>query len=491
MTKFIPPRSALHSLQHYRIQESTGWNLSPTLSLIVNVSGLLLLVTAPVWLYGLFAVYEEEMSIPLMTATWAAALILLINYVLVMYCSRQHPSLRRLMAVGLLAKVAAAGLYIIMVVRLYNYVADMTHYFSSAQTLAITYQQTGVLTFPDPLFGINFPPFLAQCIFAMTGISLPVAMLVFASMSYWGAYFLYRAFCISVPGAMRPDLLATLIFLLPSCIFWTASVSKDAVMMLGSGIATYGFAHVQHRVGLRGYVLLVAGLAIIMTVRPHMAGILVIAFIVPHLLGANRTGLRGFAMKVIGLPALVALAWFLVAQGATYVEMEEVSGGKSVVMKVAKNNAEAGGSTYGRSLPERLALAPFLLIRPFPFEVRSVQAAVASLEGLGLLILFWRRRKVLYRTLGKVRSNPFAMFLVLYTVEFTFIFAAATTNFGLLNRQRVMLVPFAIMLFLSDSRLEQQETFRPIRSLRWKRRAVLAGAQSRLTGDQTSSAIGD
>jgi hypothetical protein len=66
--------------------------------------------------------------------------------------------------------------------------------------------------------------------------------------------------------------------------------------------------------------------------------------------------------------------------------------------------------------------------------------------------MFVRQRKVLYRTLGQIRSNPFAMFLALFAVEFTIIYAGATTNFGLLNRQRVMLLPFAIMLFLGDSR---------------------------------------
>ena len=48
------------------------------------------------------------------------ALILAANYVLILHCSRRHPSLRRLMAVGLLAKMAAAGLYVTMVVRLYT-----------------------------------------------------------------------------------------------------------------------------------------------------------------------------------------------------------------------------------------------------------------------------------------------------------------------------------------------------------------------------------
>lgn len=477
-----PPRSVLNSLRYDRGHEGNPWILSPTLSLIVSISTVVLLVSAPIWLFGLFAVYEEEMSIPVYTAATSVVLILLVDFVLIIHCSRQHTSLRRVMIVGLLAKVAAAGLYTIMVVRFYNYVADMVHYFWIGQGLTTTYQQTGILTIPDPLFGINFPPFLAQCIFTITGISLPVAMVVFASMSYWGAYFLYRAFCVGFPRAMRSDMLATLIFLLPSCIFWTSSISKDAVMMLGSGIATYGFARVHHRGGLPGYVLLASGLGVIMTVRPHMAGILAVAFIFPHLLGANRTGLSGFAIKVIGLPALIALTWFFVARGATYVELQEVSGGQSVIMQVAKNNASAGGSTYGRSLTERMVLAPFLLIRPFPFEIHNFQSAFASLEGLGLLGMFWQRRKVLYRTLRQIRSNPFAMFLALYTVEFTIIFAAATTNFGLLNRQRVMLAPFTIMLFLSDSRSEGRQAFQPTPTFRWKRPVAVANRRSPAAG---------
>ena len=79
--------------------------------------------------------------------------------------------------------------------------------------------------------------------------------------------------------------------------------------------------------------------------------------------------------------------------------------------------------------------------------------------------MFVRRRKVLYRTLSRIRSNPFAMFLVLYTIEFTIIYAAATTNFGLLNRQRVMLMPFTFMLFLGDSRWDPQPVSLPVRTL--------------------------
>jgi hypothetical protein len=453
------------------------WRLSPRLSLIVNVTGVLLLVTAPLWFHELFGIYYEVTSISVFAAASTVALLLVINFVLILHCTRSHPSLRRLMLVSIMAKVAAAGLYLSMVVRLYYYIADMAHYFWMAQWYAITYQQTGILTFPDPLFGTNFVPFLSQLFFVVTGISMPVAIIIFASMSFWGAYFIYRAFCISFPESARVDLLATLVFLLPSCIFWTASISKDAVVMLGSGLATCGFAKVHHRAGLPGYSLLTAGLAIVMTVRPHMAGILALAYIFPYLFGANRTGLRGLAMKAVGIPCLVALTWILVAKGATYAEIQDFSQSKSAVLSVAKSNAAAGGSTYGSSLAERLALAPFLLIRPFPFEVHNFQSAFASLEGIGLLALFWRRRKGLLQSLSRIRSNPFAMFLALYTVGFTIIYAAATTNFGLLNRQRVMLIPFAVMLFLSDSRSEQRLVSLPV-CFRAKTPRPMAGVRS-------------
>jgi hypothetical protein len=440
-----------NSLRSSRVPEGGAWRLSPRLSLIVNVAGVLLLVSAPFWLFELFAVYED-MSMSVFAAASTVALIISLNCILILHCTRRHPSLRRLMVVGMLAKMAAAGLYVTMVVLVYNYDADMAHYFHAAQDLATTFVQTGILTVPDPLWGTNFPSFLAQCIFVVTGISLPVAMVIFASLSFWGAYFIYRAFCIGFPDATRFDMVAILTFLLPSCVFWTASISKDAIVMLGAGIATYGFARVHRRVDLQGYVLLVTGLTVIMTVRPHMAGIMAVAFIFPYLFAANRTGMSGLALKVFGVPALVGLTWLFVSRAEIYVDMSDFSEGKSAIMQIARSNTEIGGSTYGGSLRSRLAMAPFLLVRPFPFEVHNFQAALASLEGLLLLVMFVRQRKVLYRTLGQIRSNPFAMFLALFAVEFTIIYAGATTNFGLLNRQRVMLLPFAIMLFLGDSR---------------------------------------
>ena len=114
------------SLPAFRMPEVAPWRLSPRLNLTVNVIGVLLLVSAPFWLYELFGIYDEELPISLFVSGSTVALILALDYVLILHCSRRHPSLRRLMAVGLLAKMAAAGLYITMVVRVYSYSADLT-----------------------------------------------------------------------------------------------------------------------------------------------------------------------------------------------------------------------------------------------------------------------------------------------------------------------------------------------------------------------------
>ena len=125
----------------------------------------------------------------------------------------------------------------------------MAHYFNQSQTMASTQVQTGVLTVPDPLWGTNFVSFLAQCLFIVTGSSLTIGVVFFAFLAFWGSYLFYRAFCIAVPNVACTQEWPMLIFLLPSCVFWTASISKDAVVMLGAGMVAYGFSWLNNRLG--------------------------------------------------------------------------------------------------------------------------------------------------------------------------------------------------------------------------------------------------
>ena len=96
------------------------------------------------------------------------------------------------------------------------------------------------------------------------------------------------------------------------------------------------------------------------------------------------------------------------------------------------------------------------------WEARNPQSAMASLEGLFLVGLGWRRRKQLLSVVKNWRENPFVFFLLLFVAEFSIIFSAAITNFGLLARQRVMATPFLIMLLcLKHARGKERELEEP------------------------------
>ena len=413
-----------------------------------------MVISAPFWLHELFLSYEEQLPLPLSTVIVVTVIMIGLNFALLSFVTRSRLSLRRIMSVALLAKLAAGGLYIMMVVRVYHYVADMAHYFSQSQTMASTYVQTGVLTVPDPPVGHQFRviscPMLVHC----DGLFRRPLAWFFVFFPFLGAYFLYRALlhCTpQYPHARR--ILPMLIFLLPSRYLFGRRLSAKTQSLCSVGVwSRTASAWLNNRVGLRGYFVLAGGICVMLTVRPHMAALMAIAVIFAYVLGANRTGYLGIASKAVGIPLFAVLTWLLVSNAETYVDMQDFSQAGQVVRNVARNNRNIspGDSTFGESLTSRMALAPFLLIRPFPFEVHNMQAAIASIEGLCLLVFFVGRRKKLYHILRKLRSNPFLLFLALYCLEFTVIFAAASSNFGLLNRQRVMLLPFALMLFFAD-----------------------------------------
>ena len=96
-------------------------------------------------------------------------------------------------------------------------------------------------------------------------------------------------------------------------------------------------------------------------------------------------------------------------------------------------------------MPLRLIQGPFLVFRPFPWEAHGAMSAFAALEGLGLFFLAWRKRREI-RALTRHWREPYVLFILFFALEFSVIFAASTSNFGILVRQRIMLVPLFLML---------------------------------------------
>jgi len=127
------------------------------------------------------------------------------------------------------------------------------------------------------------------------------------------------------------------------------------------------------------------------------------------------------------------------------------------------------------SAGSRLLQAPFLLFRPFPWEVHNFQAAVASIEGWLLFFLLWSWRSDFVAGVKRWRSDSSILFSLIYSILYSVMLAAAFSNIGLMARQRVLMAPFALLLFCTKR--EQQAE----RSPNLKRAPAWAGNWSPLT----------
>jgi len=88
-------------------------------------------------------------------------------------------------------------------------------------------------------------------VMAIVGTNQIATFLVFSWLSFLGTILFYRAFTLTFAGAPAGHRrYALMLFFMPSVIFWTADVSKEAIMMLSLGLTAYGIAKVLvHRRG--------------------------------------------------------------------------------------------------------------------------------------------------------------------------------------------------------------------------------------------------
>lgn len=282
-----------------------------------------------------------------------------------------------------------------------------------------------------------------------TGSSKYGTFIVFAWLGFLACYLFYRAFVTALPGADHRRY-ALLIFLWPSLLLWPSSIGKDCWMILAVSIAVLGAARVFVR--LRGgYTLMLIGFAAGSLVRPHVMLIVLVGFVVALAIGrrVTRPGVTPSSVaKVAGLVLLIVVGTFLVGRTQSLVGGSGVGDFDTVLTQTA-TQTQQGTSAFSPPNPRSPIGYPLaaitVLIRPFPFESSGLEQLATSAEGvcLGLLILLsWRRIFTIRR---RLRAEPFVTFAVVYVGVFIFVFAAIA-NFGILARERTMLIPMVFVL---------------------------------------------
>jgi hypothetical protein len=362
------------------------------------------------------------------------------------------PRLVTLLMIGLFLHFLAGPAQIFVDNHAYHGVADFSGYVHQGATLSKNFSAFDFTTKGAGLRGIlgdGSVSIAAGVVFSLVGVNEVASFFVFAWFSWLGTIFFYRAFCITFPEGEHRRY-ALILFLLPSLLFWTSDVSKEAVMMLALGVTSLGIARVLAR-RPRGYPVIVLGTFMGVFTRPNEFALLLGAFTIAMFF-RGRDVTRGFA-GVRRFGSLVFLALILVVTALLTVKFVHSNAGSvSGLLNKAHNNNVGTGAGFGSSnVP--YSSDPLLyprdiytvLFDPLPITARSITQLLASAENTVILVLFLnslRRLRVAFRA---GRERPYVIMAGVYSVGFIYAFAALG-NLGLITRERTLLFPYLLVL---------------------------------------------
>jgi len=300
---------------------------------------------------------------------------------------------------------------------------------------------------------------LAAWTFYLLGPSKYAACTAFAMLSLCGKVAMYRVFRVNVDSALRWPVAIAALFV-PSFVFWSSGLIKEAVVVAGFGWSLLGL-HLWIREGrlVRGWALIVAGAIPMLLIKPYTLFPFVLAggswYYWARTLERGRVRIRPiyFAVAaVLGVGGIVALGQYfpeyaLDTLSARSAELQELGrrGGSSYALSVEAPTTPIGQFAYA---PAALLAS---LFRPFLFEVHNLPTLVNALETTVLMLLF--ARILFTRSLGNVRrqiaDNPFLVFCIVFVIAFGIAVGLASSNLGTLSRYRSPLVPFFVVLLVA------------------------------------------
>ena len=380
------------------------------------------------------------------------------------WLSAKHPDepwLARLLILGVVAKEVASVLRYRTLVNSYGDVGDASVFDKYGRQFASFWLgRTDVYSHVDNIRKSNFLRWFTGVVYYLFGTDMIAGFIVFGLIAFAGSYLWYRATVEAVPFVNK-RLYFLLIMFAPSVLFWPSSIGKEALMQFGIGSAALGTAHLFNGRLIRGVLIALPGAWLLYIVRGHLLALVALSAAVAYLVGrgprATRIDASASLIKPVGMVLVAFIAVFAVGQGAKSLGLP------SLTLDSVQNELDAttastsqGGSHFdngGNSLsplhlPQGMAT---VLLRPFPWEVDSSLQVLASLEGIALAGFIVLRRKSIAISLRHLRSVPFIFYCWTLTILYSVTFQAFA-NFGLLDRQRSLVLPALYVLLCLDPR---------------------------------------
>ncbi len=295
--------------------------------------------------------------------------------------------------------------------------------------------------------------YLLSAVYSLLPASRLGGGFVFATLAFTGSVLFYRAYRLAFPES-DGRFYGFIIFFLPSILFWTSAVGKDAWGFFASGFVAYGLAGYARQARPSGLAVAGLGLGLLYLARPHLAAFMILAAGIAFLLFYRVASVHRLLVWLLGLVVIIGGGVFVLQSAGEFLGLGSVltiSGEElEEFYDFRQDVSTTGGSEFAPptafDLFGLLSAPIVVLFRPFPWEAHNLWALITSLESVAWLALFLRRRRAFWPRLRSIRQDPWVAFAVGYSV---IVIVALTTagNFGIIARQRVALLPFLWLLF--------------------------------------------
>ncbi len=328
-------------------------------------------------------------------------------------------------------------------------------------TIAAFFQQPSGLNMP--LFGggsTDSMLILTAWTCFLVANSVWATNLVFVFGTLFGKLCLYRGLRSGFPKVLH-DRVALAVFLVPSFVYWTSGVVKEAVAMIGVGLVVLGVSKLQANRQSAGVFRIVVGVLLVGLIKPYVLFVLsgALGVLFYYLRATRHGGVVRFRPVVLVL--LVAFAvGAIIGLGYVFPKFSieniaaEAASRQEYVFKSRAKSAIMMGDSRQRSALGQAMFAPVGLItawfRPFLFEAHNVTALVSAIEGslflaLAALVAVRQDPLTLWRALSRY---PWLAFCASFAIVFGAIVGLVSGNLGTLVRYRVPLLPFFALLLL-------------------------------------------
>jgi len=304
----------------------------------------------------------------------------------------------------------------------------------------------------------------------LTKITSPIGLLTFGSFisiglwlsffAYWGTWRIFKTFATIKPNLVSYAAISTLF--IPSIIFWSGSISKDAVTMGCLGLCFHGIYTLFFLRKVNFSVIITFLLAAYLL--SNIKGYIIVAFLPAAaiwILLHYRSAIQNTVIRALITPLLFAIGtgsiMGIVAVMGSSSTFDTFASDK-VFDKIAIQNqyladASRAGSAYDigtiePNLQSVISVFPqavnIALFRPYLWEANNPAALLAALESTAglLLFLFVFYKLGILTALRTIFKSPFLLFCLMFTIVFGAAVGLTSGNFGTLMRYKIPFVPF-------------------------------------------------